>query len=101
MNEEILLWMNRTYPNGFAWVNLSTLSLEKAPFEGFSFLNLPLLLHINTSQLQDFIANMMEQGVSPASVCYLPEQNVSGALCDIALKVRALGLSDFLLVIAE
>ena len=101
MNEEILMWMNRTYPEGFFCADLTNGSVSQTPFEALSMLGRPLLLRMNFSQLQEFVSKLIEQGVSPNTSCLLPEQNISATLANLLLKSRPLRLNDLFLVVGD
>ncbi|MGH9856621.1 MAG: hypothetical protein ACRD4B_02135 [Acidobacteriota bacterium] len=101
MNEEMLIWMNRTYPDGFFCADLTNSSGSRPPFEALSMLELPLLLHLRFSQLQELISNLMEQGISPNTACFLPQNNISSTLGTLLLKLRPLRLDELFLVIGD
>ena len=101
MNEEMLLWMNRMYPNGFFCADLTTMSLADAPVEALVILDTPLLFRLHASQLQDFVGSFIEHGASPGKSCHIPGHNISATLGNLVLRARALGLTDLFLVITE
>jgi hypothetical protein len=100
MNEEILLWMNKTYPEGFFCADLRA-GISKIPFEALGMLAVPLLLHMNFSQLQDFVSRLIEQGVSPNTSCRILETDISASLSNLLLKSRPLRLTDLFLVVGD
>jgi hypothetical protein len=102
MNEEMLAWMNRHHPKGFCCADLTTsASGSRTPFEALSMLECPLLIHIRFSQLQEFVSNLMEQGVSSNTACILPGNNISATLGTLLLKLRPLQPDELFLVIGE
>jgi hypothetical protein len=101
MNEEMLIWMNRTFPEGFLCADLTNNSESRTPFEALSMLDLPLLIHIRYSQLQEFVSNLIGQGLSPNTTCFLPEKNISATLGTLLLRLRPLQTDDLFLVIGD
>ena len=100
MNQEILMSMNKTYPEGFFCADLRT-GISRIPFEALGMLPVPLLLHMNISQLQEFVSKLIEQGVSPNTSCVILEKNISTSLSNLLLKSRPLRLNDLFLVVGD
>ena len=104
MTEEMLNWMNKNYPDGFYCADIRNVALNAGgtpALPALSMLNAPLLFHMQSSQLQDLVGNLIAHGMSPHAVFHLPEQNVSGTLGDVVLRVRSLSLDTLFLVITE
>jgi hypothetical protein len=101
MNEEMLLWMNKKYPDGFFCADLTNNSGSRPPFEALSLLELPLLLHLRFSQLQEFVSNLMEQGLSSNTACFVPQNHISATLGTLLLRMRPLQVDQLFLVIGD
>ena len=98
MIETALLWMNEHYPQGFFCCDLGLQS--EISWVDLVSLNYPLLIHLQTSDLQEAITNLIDAGASPITECIiLLDEAVSGTLGELAMKVRALNVSQLDLVV--
>jgi hypothetical protein len=96
MTESALLWMNKTYPQGFFCCDLKHLQTSEGFWVDVVALNCPLLIHLQLSELQATITGLIDAGASATTPCNtFGDPMISGTLGDIAMKLRSLDLKQF------
>ena len=100
MIESALLWMNEHYPAGFFCCDLNKVSPDDIAWIDVVGLNLPLLIHLEISMLQQLITELVQAGAAPATPCsQIALPPITGTLGDIAMKLRAAGAHHIHLVV--
>jgi len=100
MIESALIWMNQHYPDGFFCCDLSKIQPDAIAWIDVVGLNLPLLIHLDISTLQELITQLIHAGAPPATPCsQIALPPITGTLGDIAMKLRVAGANRLNLVV--
>jgi hypothetical protein len=100
MIESALIWMNEHHPDGFFCCDLNKVQPDAIAWIDVVALNLPLLIHLEISSLQQLITHLVDAGAAPATPCsQIALPPITGTLGDIAMKLRAAGAHHLNLVV--
>jgi len=92
--------MNEHYPDGFLCYDLCHMKVSDISWIDAVALNRPLLIHLDTSMMQELITSLIDAGASAATPCSnIETPRISGTLGEIATKVRASAAIELHLVV--